>query len=145
MNYYHPETLEHIRNPLPAVADWAEATALAVPDYNPQTHSCRFVSGAWLVEVVPGKSAEEITAELTAALEAHYDTKARERRYDNRLTCALRAGYAGPFQAEGAIFAIWMDTCNEYGYQVMQDCLAGNRAIPTADELLAELPELVWP
>lgn len=53
MNYYHPETLEHIRNPLPSVADWAEATALAVPDYDQQTHSCRFVSGAWLVEVVP--------------------------------------------------------------------------------------------
>lgn len=53
MNYYHPETLEHIRNPLPAVADWAEVTALSVPDYDQQTHSCRFVNGAWLVESVP--------------------------------------------------------------------------------------------
>ena len=93
----------------------------------------------------PGKTSEEITAELTAALEAHYDTKARERRYDNRLTCALRAGYAGPFQPDGIAFAIWMDTCNEYGYSVMHDCMAGNRQIPTAEELLAELPELVWP
>ena len=54
MNYYHPQTLEHIRNPLPAVAEWATATALAVPEYNPQTHQCRFVAGAWLVEAVPG-------------------------------------------------------------------------------------------
>lgn len=52
-NYYHPQTLEHIRNPLPAVADWAEATELPVPEYDPQTHSCLFASGAWLVEAVP--------------------------------------------------------------------------------------------
>jgi hypothetical protein len=51
MNYYHPQTLEYIRNPLPAVADWANATALPVPEYDPQTHSCRFVEGGWLVEV----------------------------------------------------------------------------------------------
>lgn len=145
MNFYHPDTLEHIRNPLPAVADWAEVTALEVPDYDPQTHSCRFVAGAWLVEVVPGKTSEEITAELTAALEAYYDIKAKERRYDSRYTCALRAGYAGPFQAEGQTFAVWMDTCNAYGYQVIADVLAAKRPTPTAEQLIAELPKLVWP
>lgn len=145
MNYYHPTTLEHIRNPLPAVADWANVTALPVPEYDPQTHSCRFVSGAWLVEAVPGKSSDEIIKELTAALEAHYDSKARERRYDNRLTCALRAGYAGPFQAEGIAFAQWMDNCNAYGYQVMADCLSGARPIPTTAELIGEIPLMVWP
>ncbi len=51
MNYYHPETLEHIRNPLPAVADWAGSTELAPPAYDPQIESCRFVDGAWVVEV----------------------------------------------------------------------------------------------
>ena len=145
MNYYHPQTLEHIRNPLPAVADWANATTLPVPEYDPQTHQCRFASGAWLVEAVPGRTNDEIIAELTAALEAHYDTKACEKRYDNRLTCALRAGYAGPFQAEGIAFAQWMDNCNAYGYQVLADCLAGTRTTPTEAELLAELPVMVWP
>jgi len=53
-NYYHPQTLEHIRNPLPAVADWAESTALPVPDYDPQTQQCMFVEGAWVVEAVAG-------------------------------------------------------------------------------------------
>ena len=51
MNYYHPETLEHIRNPLPAVADWAESTALEPPAYDPQAESCRFVGAGWVVEV----------------------------------------------------------------------------------------------
>jgi hypothetical protein len=52
MNYYHPTTLEHIRNPLPAVAEWAGATALPVPDYDPHTQQCMFVDGAWKVAAV---------------------------------------------------------------------------------------------
>lgn len=91
------------------------------------------------------KTNDEIIKELTLELEAHYDAKAQVRRYDNRITCALRAGYAGPFQTEGQAFAVWMDACNAYGYQVMQDVLAELRSIPTAEELIAELPEMVWP
>jgi len=82
---------------------------------------------------------------LMATLEAHYDATAQTRRYDNRLTCALRAGFAGPFQAEGTAFAVWMDTCNARGYQIMADCLAGRRAIPTPEGLVAEMPVMVWP
>lgn len=84
-------------------------------------------------------------ARLTGALEAHYDATAQTRHYDNRLTCALRSGYPGPFQAEGAAFGTWMDTCNAYGYQVIADVEAGKRPIPTAEELVAEMPEMVWP
>lgn len=145
MNYYHPQTLEHIRNPLPAVADWAKPTELPVPVYDEQTQQCHFKNGAWLVEAVPGPSNDEIIKALTGALERHYDTTAQSRRYDNRLTCALRAGYAGPFQAEGNAFAIWMDTCNAHGYQVMADVLAGKRSVPTEAELIAELTPIVWP
>jgi len=91
------------------------------------------------------KTNDEIVADLTSALERHYDAMARARRYDNQFTCALRAGYVGPFQVEGIAFAQWMDTCNAYGYQVMADCLAGQRTIPTEDQLIAELPPMVWP
>jgi len=91
------------------------------------------------------KTNDEIVADLTSDLERHYDAMAQARRYDNRFTCALRAGYVGPFQVEGIAFAQWMDTCNAYGYQVMADCLAGQRTIPTADQLIAELPPMVWP
>lgn len=83
--------------------------------------------------------------QYTAALESHYDAKARERRYDNRLTCALRAGYQGPFQDEGQAFAIWMDTCNAYAYGVMAEVQSGTRPMPSAAGLIAELPDLIWP
>jgi hypothetical protein len=86
----------------------------------------------------------EIQAVFVAAMEAHFDSKAQEKKYDNRLTCALRAGYAGPFQAEGQAFAVWMDTCNAYGYSEMEKVLAGQRPMPTPDELIAEFPVLTW-
>lgn len=103
------------------------------------------VNANFIQPVVIPKTDAEIVTELTLALEAYYDEKARDKRYDNRLTCALRAGYIGPFQAEGIAFATWMDTCNAYGYQVLAECLAGTRTTPTEAELIAELPAMAWP
>lgn len=93
----------------------------------------------------PPPTTDELVARYTAELEAYYDSKAKERRYDSRLTCTLRAGYPGPFQTEGVAFAVWMDNCNVLGYAIMSDVLAGERPMPTVAELIAELPELVWP
>lgn len=80
-----------------------------------------------------------------AALTAHFDAKAQERRYDNRLTCALRAGFPGPFQAEGLAFAQWMDNCNAYAYTVMGQVLGGLRPMPTVEAFIEEMPDLIWP
>lgn len=89
-------------------------------------------------------TADQIAADYTAKLEALFDAKAQERRYDNRLTCALRAGYAGPFHDEGEAFAQWMDATNAYGYTVMAAVQAGERPLPTWEELAAELPAAPW-
>lgn len=80
------------------------------------------------------------------ALETLLDATAQSRRYDNRITCALRAGYLGPFQTEGKAFASWMDTCNALAYQIQAEVLAGTRPAPrTVSEFLSEMPEMVWP
>lgn len=84
-------------------------------------------------------------ARYTEALTALLDSEAQSKRYDNRITCSLRAGYAGPFQAEGTAFAIWMDTCNALGYTIMQEVIDQIRPMPTIEEFLAEMPEMVWP
>ena len=85
-------------------------------------------------------------ADYERALDAHLDAKAKERRYNDRFTCALRAGYTGPFQAEGIAFAQWMDNCNAYAYQLLTDVEAGNRQPPaTIAAFVEELPDLVWP
>lgn len=82
---------------------------------------------------------------LITVLNNHLDSVAGQRRYDNRFTCSLRAGYIGPFQAEGAAFAAWMDQCNLVGYTIMAEVKASLRQVPTPEELIAAMPVIVWP
>lgn len=86
-----------------------------------------------------------IQARLTTALNNHLDSVAGQRRYDDRFTCSLRAGYPGPFQVEGQTFAAWMDACNMTAYGIMAQCKLGLRQIPTEAELIALMPAIVWP
>jgi hypothetical protein len=149
-----PGTMAHYRmvaveaTPAPA-ADLGHDVVEAAP---------QLVDGVWTQQwvvtpvnagVLAQRQAEAQSAVVymfTAALEAHYDAKASERRYDTRYTCALRAGYAGPFQAEGTAFAQWMDACNAHAYTVLAQVQAGQRAMPaTPQALIAELPKLEWP
>lgn len=93
----------------------------------------------------PPPTQGEILAPFVQAMDDLFNSTAQARRYDSRVTCALRAGYPGPFQAEGLAFAQWMDTCNALGYQVMADVLAGNIPMPTVQAFLGMLPSMEWP
>lgn len=93
---------------------------------------------------VKGLSAQEILAKYDQKLMDYFDAKAKEKNYDNRITCSLRAGYPGPFQVEGLAFAQWMDACNAYCYAVMQDIQKGSRDIPSFEQLASEFPPLDW-
>ena len=100
---------------------------------------------ATYVPPVPPSLGEQI-AVFDAAIVAHMDATARQRRYDNRLTCALRAGYPGPFQAEGIAFAGWMDQCNALAYQLLAEVVAGTRPLPESPQALIDLlPVMIWP
>ena len=91
-------------------------------------------------------SLEEQIAVFDAALVAHLDATARQRRYDNRVTCALRAGYPGPFQADGIAFAAWMDQCNALAYNLLAEVTPGTRPMPESPQALIDLmPAMVWP
>ncbi len=111
------------------------------------------VSGEWyqqweLVALSPLEQQEALAVRVMQydkALTAHLDKVAAERRYDNRITCSLRAGYPGPYQAEGIAFAAWMDTCLYSAYELLQRIQAGTAAIPTIEEFIASLPVLQWP
>lgn len=80
-----------------------------------------------------------------AALTAHLDSVAQSKRYADRISCSVRAGYPGPFQAEGIAFATWMDTCNQIGYSILADFQSGNIPQPTVQEVIDALPPMVWP
>lgn len=111
------------------------------------------VSGVWhqqweLVQLTPAEQQEALAVMVMRydqALTAHLDKVAAERRYDNRVTCSLRAGYPGPYQAEGIAFATWMDTCLYTAYELLQRIQAGTAATPTIEEFIGSLPKLQWP
>lgn len=88
---------------------------------------------------------EEIIKQYEAALDAHMDSVAKANRYDNRFTFALRAGYEGPYKAEGVAFAQWMDERNVQAFALLNDVLAGKADLPTIDEFISGLPEFVKP
>ena len=100
-------------------------------------------------EVAPAPhepSLPERIAAFESALDAHLDNTARQRRYDNRMACALRAGYPGPFQAEGIAFASWMDACNALAYQLLAEVMQGTRPMPDSPQALIDLlPVMGWP
>lgn len=100
------------------------------------------------VDTVEAKAARSLAAlesSLISTLNDHLDAVAGERRYDSRFTCSLRAGFTGPFQAEGIAFAAWMDQCNLVGYTIMAEVKAALRPVPTPAELIAAMPVIVWP
>lgn len=88
---------------------------------------------------------EQISIVLQARVQQYMDAQARLRRWDNIRSAAIRAGYPGPYQAEGIAYATWMDACWAHCYQVLADVVAGLRLVPTEAELIAELPQLVLP
>lgn len=108
--------------------------------------SDELIASMGLVAIAPPAPPPPTVADFDAALTRHLDATARARRYDNRITCALRAGYPGPFQAEGQAFALWMDACNLAAYTLLAEVQAGARPLPENTQALIEaLPPMVWP
>ena len=88
----------------------------------------------------------QIQAELTQAVQNWMDGVAQTRGYDNIHTaCSYVNSTDEIFAAEGAACLAWRDTVWRTCYNILDEVLAGNRGIPTKEELLTELPKLTWP
>ena len=88
---------------------------------------------------------EEIQKQLTDGVQAHMDKKAQERGYDNIHTaCSYVYSTDEIFAREGKACLEWRDKVWRKCYDILALVLAGEREIPTLDELVAELPELNW-
>jgi hypothetical protein len=87
-----------------------------------------------------------IKSRLTSAIQSMLDEKAQERNYDNILSlCTYATSPTVKFADEGQAAIKWRDEVWAKGYSILADVESGERAIPTVDELLAELPNFVWP
>ena len=150
-------------NPFVAPSEYAVVFQAPAPVYDALTQSVREIQPvlvndkyqqAWEVyDLTPEQVADNQAAaqqalinQYNAALDKHLDTTAQSKRYTDRFTCAIRAGFQGPYQAEGLAFGQWMDTCNQLAYQMLAEIEAGTRPMfASTDEFIAALPPMVWP
>lgn len=94
----------------------------------------------------PPPTPEEVIAGMTAAVQQHLDVKARERNYDGILSLCTYATSPNPkFAAEGQAGVEWRDAVWVKCYEVLAEVEAGLREQPTVEQLIAELPVIVWP
>lgn len=100
------------------------------------------------VVAIPEPTVEEIQAQiqaqLTNAVQHVLDAKAQELNYDSCLSvCSYIDTGVAKFDAEGKAFRAWRSAVWAKGYEILAQVQAGERAIPSEEELLAELPQLV--
>ncbi|MHB1227682.1 MAG: hypothetical protein ACYC0O_09180 [Desulfurivibrionaceae bacterium] len=80
------------------------------------------------------------------AVQDALDNKARERNYDGILSLCTYVTSTNPgFAAEGQAGVAWRDAAWTKCYEVLTEVAVGTRLQPTVEELLAELPAMVWP
>lgn len=90
--------------------------------------------------------AAQVQRELTDAVQRHLDQQAQAHGYDGIQSAALRAALPNsPFHLEGVAYGEWMDAVWSRCYAIQAEVAAGERPVPTAENLIAELPELVLP
>ncbi len=93
-----------------------------------------------LLDALDNEKLTKQVQDINNAIQNHLDTKAQEFKYDNMMSARSYAGYTNPFQAEAQALATWCADCWATAGTIQADVEAGNRAMPTVDEVLAELP-----
>jgi hypothetical protein len=79
------------------------------------------------------------------ALVRRIDAVARERSYDNGVSCASYASSTNEtWAAEAAAFVSWRDAFWTAAYAAL-DAVEGGAPPPTVEALLASMPAMVWP
>lgn len=134
-----------IETPPPAITQFQTATQSGHELIAGQWHQSWVIADLTQdqIEAAIEAQTKQYIADATNAVQRLLDTSAQAKGYDDIKSAALRAGYAGPFHDEGQKFATWMDACWATCYSVMGQVLAGERAKPTLEELITELPELI--
>lgn len=87
----------------------------------------------------------ELFSAIEQAIHQHMDSVAQSKRYDNRDSCRLYAGYINPYQAEAIAYGQWVAACWGVSNTAQAAILAGTRTMPTPVEAVSELPVMVWP
>lgn len=98
-------------------------------------------------EAIAAEQQRRLLEQLTTEVQAHLDTTAQAAGYDNIYTAVTYADEPAvpKFAAEGAAFRAWRSLVWDTANAIRNDVQAGRRPVPTAAELISELPPLSFP
>ena len=83
----------------------------------------------------------QIQKQMTYAVQVALDSFARTRGYDGIMSaCSYSNSTDAQFKLEADYCIQLRDTTWRMGYAILAEVKAGNRPVPTVDELIAELP-----
>lgn len=142
MNYQIGQTFEGTFPP--EVALWCGENNALIEEIEPNEKLVR----QYRIFAIPAPTQAELMsltqAELTAAVQNFLDAKAKELLYDSCLSvCSYIDTGVAKFDAEGRAFRAWRSAVWAKGYEILAQVQAGQRPIPTEEQLIAELPQLV--
>jgi hypothetical protein len=99
-----------------------------------------------LEAVYPIVQGQIVEREVTIAVQKRLDEFAQTRKYDGILSaCTYSTSLVPKFQAEGQYCVEMRDMHWGKCYEILAGVQAGLRPMPTTEQALAEMPELVWP
>ncbi len=126
---FHPKTVAEILG-------WASGTWRVITE--DEAHDLQKPS--------PEEARAAMQQAFTAAIQERLDAFAQTRMWDDAASCALRVSSPVPQYALEARYMLdSMDYAWSIGTNILNAVLAGERPMPTLEEVMAELPELAWP
>lgn len=82
---------------------------------------------------------------IVSVVQSNLDNFAKQKNYDSILSlCSYASSTIQKFKSEGQLGVSLRDSTWDKLYQILADVESGKRDIPTIDEILSELPALVW-
>ena len=87
-----------------------------------------------------------LKAQVAAAVQRHLDATVSERNYTSAAAAVSYVGDPNPqWDAEGRVVLAWRSAVWTACFAALDAVLAGDRPPLTPEEMVAELPPLVWP
>lgn len=96
----------------------------------------------------PEELAAQLQTQMTDAVQYTLDAFAKTRGYDGIMSaCSYSNSTDAQFKLEADYCIQLRDTTWRMGYAILAEVKAGNRPVPTVEELIAELPvgSAKWP
>ena len=106
-------------------------------------------NGEWYIKGYapqkPAPTEDEIQQYFEDSIESYMTTVVQTRNYKDIHTAASYCNSTNEkFRREGIACNKWRDDVWDKCYAILAEVKAGNRPIPTLEEVIAELPKLDW-